>query len=124
MHIIRRRFSTVFTRRFVIPALAAAIILALGHGTAHAADHTASPTPAVKRGDALFHQRCAICHNKQPGDTAPFGPPNLYDAFRNKTITTSQAMQIIHHGKGQMPPFGTTITDTQIRDVIAYLRFH
>lgn len=109
--------------RFLFSVLAAGV-LAAGAGTpAHAADRSVSSS-SVKRGDTLFHQRCAVCHNKQPGNDAPFGPPNLYDAFRQKKITVKEAQTIIHKGKGAMPSFGTSITDAQIRDVIAYLNAH
>lgn len=95
--------------------------------TVFAAVAAAAPTaqsPAIKRGDALFHQRCAVCHNKQPNDNTPFGPPNLYQVFRKKVLTVAQATQIVHHGKGPMPAFGSAITDGQIRDVVAYLSAH
>lgn len=98
--------------------------MAAGAGvSAHAADKSVSSS-SVKRGDTLFHQRCVVCHNKKPGNDTPFGPPNLYDVFRGKKITPKQAETIIHNGKGQMPSFGKSITNTQIRDVIAYLSSH
>ncbi len=91
----------------------------------HAATRTGeAESPAAQRGSLIFHHRCTTCHNKQPDDMSPFGPPNLYQVFRHKTISAAQATQIIHHGKGPMPAFGTSITNTQIRDVIAYLSTH
>ena len=91
--------------------------------------HAAPPAPkkptgaAAHQGDEIFHQRCIVCHNKQPGDTTPFGPPNLYAAFQGpNAIKPAQAEQIITNGKGRMPAFGTMLTKTQIRDVIAYLK--
>jgi mono/diheme cytochrome c family protein len=80
-------------------------------------------TAAVKHGEAIFHQRCILCHNKKPGDTTPFGPPNLYQVFGEKPLlTTQQAEQIITHGKGQMPSFNGVLTHADMADVIAYLR--
>jgi mono/diheme cytochrome c family protein len=82
-----------------------------------------APTAAVKHGEAIFHQRCIVCHNKKPGDTTPFGPPNLYQVFGEKhLLTTQQAEQIITHGKGQMPSFNGVLTHADMADVIAYLR--
>lgn len=84
---------------------------------------TASAT--VKHGDEIFHQRCVVCHNKQPGDNTPFGPPNLYTAFRgHSALTTAQAETIVMNGRGQMPPFKAVLSKTEIRSVIAYLRSH
>jgi mono/diheme cytochrome c family protein len=80
-------------------------------------------TPAAKRGSEIFHKRCIVCHNKQPDDTSPFGPPNLYAVFRGKPkITTAQAQTIIMNGKGQMPSFKAVLTKDEILSVLAYLR--
>ncbi len=76
----------------------------------------------VKHGDEIFHQKCIICHNQQPGNNLPFGPPNLYTVFRGKQITPQQAETIITTGKGGMPSFRNVLTKSDIRSVIAYLR--
>jgi mono/diheme cytochrome c family protein len=90
-----------------------------------------TPKPAMngkaKRGATLFQQNCASCHNKQPGDTTPFGPPNLHGIFSSKPlvnppITPAQASQTIHDGKAPMPAFGSMLTEAQIGDLIAYLK--
>jgi mono/diheme cytochrome c family protein len=79
--------------------------------------------PAVKQGKDIFNTRCIVCHNKQPGDTTPFGPPNLYTVFRgHPPLSTAQAETIVINGKGQMPSFKTVLSKTEIRSVIAYLR--
>ena len=80
-------------------------------------------TPAAKRGSEIFHKRCIVCHNKQPDDTSPFGPPNLYAVFRGKPqLTTAQAETIVLNGKGQMPSFKAVLTRDEIRSILAYLR--
>ena len=109
--------------RFLFSVLAGGVFVAGTGALAHGADKDVTGS-SVKRGEALFHQRCAVCHNKQPGNDSPFGPPNLYDVFRAKKITAKEATTIIHTGKGQMPSFGQTISNAQIRDVIAYLSAH
>jgi mono/diheme cytochrome c family protein len=88
-------------------------------GTVHAAAN-----PKVAQGDAIFHKQCVNCHNKQPGDTSPFGPPNLHGVFHNKTlnVTPADAQNIISHGKGNMPSFGNALTKDDIQSVIAYLK--
>lgn len=90
----------------------------LAGGLAFGADH---PTAAAKNGRALFQQSCAGCHNKQPGDTTPFGPPNLHGIFQKKVLTPTQARKIIRHGKGGMPSFGS-LRDSQIDSLLAYLK--
>jgi mono/diheme cytochrome c family protein len=82
-----------------------------------------APIAPVHEGDAIFHKRCVVCHNKQRGDDSPFGPPNLYTAFHGPTpLATRVAENIIVNGKGQMPAFGTVLSRTEIRQVIAYLK--
>jgi mono/diheme cytochrome c family protein len=44
--------------------------------------------------------------------------------LRRKEITSSQASDVIRHGRSQMPSFGARITDGQISDLIAYLEAH
>ena len=85
--------------------------------------HGTKPNSRAKLGDALFHEQCIGCHNKQPDDTSSFGPPNLYRVFVNKpAITPQEARGIIAKGKGQMPPFAGKLSSSQIDDVLAYLK--
>ena len=92
------------------------------------ADAPAKPLNAkAKRGSAIFQQNCVSCHNKQPGDTTPFGPPNLHGIFSSKPlvnppVTPAQATDIIKKGIAPMPAFGSILTDAQISDLIAYLK--
>jgi mono/diheme cytochrome c family protein len=82
-----------------------------------------APQAPAREGDAIFHKRCIVCHNKQRGDDSPFGPPNLYTAFHGQPpLTTKVAETIIVNGKGQMPAFGAVLSRTEIHQVIAYLR--
>lgn len=89
--------------------------------SADTAKSTVSPGGS-KKGDQIFHTRCLICHNKQPDDKSPFGPPNLFQAFKTKAISQPQAEQIITKGKGQMPAFGTILSKGDVQSVIAYLK--
>lgn len=118
---VLRQFLCAANLRLMAGLLVGTSITVFAAVAARAADKPMAQSPAIKRGDALFHQRCAVCHNKLPGNNAPFGPPNLYTVFRKKILTVSQATEIVHKGKGPMPSFGTSITDGQIRDVVAYL---
>jgi mono/diheme cytochrome c family protein len=108
--------------------LATAGALAVGHSVGFA---DAAKTPVMnakaKRGQAVFEQNCVSCHNKQPDDSTPFGPPNLHGIFSSKPkvsppITPAQATQTIKNGKAPMPAFGSILTEAQISDLIAYLK--
>jgi mono/diheme cytochrome c family protein len=99
----------------------AAFLFGLNCASALAVEPTPK-TPAAKRGSEIFHKRCIVCHNKQPEDTSPFGPPNLYAVFRGKPkLTTAQAQTIVLNGKGQMPSFKAVLTKDEILSVLAYL---
>lgn len=100
--------------------LAGAVYFLLTGGAAFAAGG-GSNANSVKRGHELFQEKCVGCHNKQPGDTAPFGPPNLHGIFKQKVITPHGASEIIRHGRGTMPAFGS-LDDKQIQDLLAYLK--
>ena len=81
----------------------------------------------AKRGSFLFQQNCVSCHNKQPDDTTPFGPPNLHGIFSSKPmvnppVTPAQATETIKKGLAPMPAFGSILTEAQISDLIAYLK--
>jgi mono/diheme cytochrome c family protein len=79
----------------------------------------------VEHGGMIFHKQCMGCHNKQAGDTSPFGPPNLYEIFGSKpSITPRQAVEIIKEGKNVMPPFKDKLSGSDIEDIVAYLRRH
>jgi mono/diheme cytochrome c family protein len=92
------------------------------------ADTATPPMNAkAKRGAAVFQQNCVSCHNKQPDDTTPFGPPNLRGIFSSKPLVTppvtpAQATDVIKKGKAPMPAFAGVLTDAQISDLIAYLK--
>ena len=90
--------------------------------------HAAVPgsmSQRARRGEVIFQQRCAGCHHKQPGDTTPFGPPNLHESFRRASpLTTKEAVDIIANGKGTMPGWGKVLSKSDIDDVIAYLKTH
>jgi mono/diheme cytochrome c family protein len=86
-----------------------------------AADQTGNAR--ARHGATVFRQHCVACHNKQPGDTSSFGPPNLFRVFRNNpSITPQEAKAIIRGGKSQMPSFAGKLSGAEIDDVLAYLR--
>ena len=81
----------------------------------------------AKQGAVIFQQHCVTCHNKQPDDASPFGPPNLHGIFSakpltKKPVTPLQAKQIIKNGFAPMPPFQGVLSNTQIDELIAYLK--
>ena len=91
------------------------------HGSS--AEAQGAQGPRAKRGETTFQQHCLACHNKQPGDSMPFGAPNLHGIFHGRSaITTKQAEDIIVHGKGSMPAWGAVLTHSDIDAVVDYLK--
>ena len=122
--------ARLFVRgRSVFGALAALLLTTnLAFASQDADQHTANlkkpvaATGGTRHGQEIFQTKCLICHNQKPGDSTTDGPPNLYDAFKNKTVTVPQAEDIITHGKGQMPAFGTMLSKSDMVSVIAYIK--
>jgi mono/diheme cytochrome c family protein len=114
-------------RLLAVCFLATAGAMAIGNVVGFA--DTAKPVlnAKAKRGQAVFQQNCVSCHNKQPDDSTPFGPPNLHGIFSSKPmvnppVTVAQATETIKNGKAPMPAFGSTLSEAQISDLIAYLK--
>jgi len=123
-----RRFQ-VSSVRGISGAFAVLVIVCVAFMAAPVLAFSNASHPALngsaKRGEAIFHQRCIVCHNKLPGDTSPFGPPNLHGILRASSpmkITAAQATTTITNGKGNMPAFGKKLTKSEIRCLIAYLK--
>lgn len=120
MTIRNRTGSSGRRERFLLLAIFGAAVISLANVIGFAAKtHTSA---AATAGSAIFHKNCIVCHNKQPGDTTPFGPPNLHGVFKTTDLTSAQAQEIITNGKGQMPAWGKTLTPKDIKNVIAYLK--
>lgn len=105
----------------IVPAL----IVGAGNIRPSSAMAAESNSARAKQGEDIFKQKCVGCHNKQPGDTTPFGPPNLNGVFKGPTpLSTKNAEDIITNGTTTMPEFGKTLSKNDINDVIAYLKTH
>jgi mono/diheme cytochrome c family protein len=128
---LSNRFQESSATRFVAYSLAlsfpfAAALLAGSVGIAVAQKPAASGK--AKLGETVFKAQCIGCHNKQPGDTTPFGPPNLHGIIGTNTgatppqITSQEAALTIRAGKGIMPPFDGKLTPQDISNLVAYLK--
>jgi mono/diheme cytochrome c family protein len=128
------RIDTGGNRRMVIGSRLLAVCIlasagAIGISSVIGYADTAKPVmnAKAKRGAAIFQQNCVSCHNKQPNDSTPFGPPNLHGIFSSKPmvtppVTPAQATEVIKNGKAPMPAFGSILTEAQISDLLAYLK--
>ncbi len=105
-------------------AMLSAALLSTANVRASTAVAATTTHSRVARGEEIFGQRCVVCHNQQPDETAPSGgPPNLHGVFRGRSpLTTKQAREIIVNGKGAMPGWANVLTGSDIDNVIAYLK--
>lgn len=97
-------------------------------------DHVYALNYSQDQGRRIFYQHCVWCH----ADTTPAGPSNRSNvspdpqlmndsAVLSKESDASLLKIITAGGRGvgksaMMPPYGATLTDEEINDVIAYIR--
>ncbi|MGA2306025.1 MAG: c-type cytochrome [Acidimicrobiales bacterium] len=85
----------------------------------------AVPTPNLKGanvavGADLFSLNCAACHTiTGSGDALAFGTnaPSL----QNRQVTPQQVAEALRIGPANMPRFSGNLSDSQVRDVVAYV---
>jgi mono/diheme cytochrome c family protein len=84
------------------------------------------PKTDLERGAAVFSRSCASCHGLSNGTKAQLGfkvqPPNLADPALQARLGDAELKRVIREGKGQMPPFGRMLPDSEINALLVYLR--
>jgi len=95
---------------------------------------TASATPDPARGKVQFENFCVSCHGPRGEGDGPVGislnprPARLGDRAYMSGKTDDYLFQVIKNGGASvgrsplMAPWGGSLSDAQIRDVIAYIR--
>jgi cytochrome c6 len=67
-----------------------------------------------------YKAKCAMCHGPDGKGgkmgTRDFASPEV------KAETDAQLTDIITKGKGKMPPYGAKLKDTEIKDLVKYIR--
>jgi len=88
---------------------------------------TKADPAAVARGKDLFQQKCSVCHY-DTSDAKKIGPGlkglNKRGTFtvNNNKVTDENLKVWIENGDSLMPPFKDAIDDSQVKDVIAYVK--
>lgn len=120
------------TRRIAI-FFAAALALAVAASPAPGQSQSRTPEmraldskDTIRRGEAVFKQRCAICHyaastEKKIG-TGLRGIGERERFSNGQRVDSATMTRIIENGGKNMPPLRGQITDAQMRDLLAYLR--
>src|SRR3954454_1796360 len=69
---------------------------------------------------ATYKQKCSMCHGADGKGgkmgTRDFASPEV------KAETDAQLTDIITKGKGKMPAYGGKLKDTEIKDLVTYIR--
>lgn len=83
------------------------------------------PVFAQKSGEVIYKEKCAMCHgpdgqaNTMAGKmlkAIPFKSPEMVKKADAALIAATK------NGKGKMPEFGTKLSNSQIKEVIEYIR--
>ena len=96
----------------------AALLLFLVAAGAQAAS-AQTLTPQQRHGRQLLTQNCNVCHLPQDPGANTYGPP------LNKAAANGDDMlmkQVIQTGLAKMPGWRYTLKDSDIDDIIAYVR--
>ena len=92
--------------------LLAFLLLVLGSSASYAAD--------PGKGGGIYATQCATCHGTSGTSVMP-GAPNFSSGERMMQ-PDAQLLSSIKAGKNAMPAYRGILSDTDILDVIAYLR--
>jgi mono/diheme cytochrome c family protein len=72
-------------------------------------------TANITRGQQIYRQACALCHGDDGKGGHGVGAPLV--GLRDLAAT----VQTVTAGRNSMPPFGSSLTPDEIRDVSAYV---
>ena len=114
------------TFALIVSILAMAVCLFGQSPAKKSANGPGSSTAAVTRGKAVYAGYCEICHY-DTSDKKKVGP-GLKGLTRRGTFSDGAKLNDaslrtwIENGGKDMPSFGSTLSDAQLRDVIAYLK--
>jgi mono/diheme cytochrome c family protein len=94
-----------------------AVVCAAMPSGARAADNSADE----KAGAILFRDKgCTFCHGE--GGVGTSKAPSLVEIRKDKDWTAEKMTSQIKNGGQKMPPFGESLTDQEIAQLVAYLR--
>ncbi|MGA8622104.1 MAG: cytochrome c [Candidatus Sulfotelmatobacter sp.] len=97
---------------FAVAAILAAVLLAPSSARAQSAA-------------ATYKAKCAGCHGADgKGNTAPGKALGVHDFSSDEVTKMSDAdlINIVTAGKNKMPSYGKSLKDTEIKDLVAYVR--
>lgn len=109
----------------LIARLLSSIVVLLFSAAIAATSVPAQGQNAAADGAALFKAKCAMCHGPDGAGNTPMGRKlNVRDLHSAEVQKQSDAAfsHIIAEGKGKMPAYGKTLSDDQIKMLVAHIR--
>jgi cytochrome c553 len=90
---------------------------------AHSVDE-APPVSSVPSSPAaeLFRRNCSVCHGDSGQGKAAAGTPNFTDPAVQRRLSSVEMASAIHNGKGSMPAWSGKLSDSQITELVTYVR--
>lgn len=108
-----------------VVALAVFLVAGCGANRAGESDAQLGLNAQESTGRQVFNQRCASCHYAY--SSSSLHGPGLDRLYRKKFLPSGLpandrfVTQTIVSGRGMMPAEGSTLSDEQLRELIAYL---
>jgi cytochrome c6 len=84
-----------------------------------------APFALAQNAAATYKAKCAGCHGADgKGATAPGKALGVHDFSSDEVTKMSDAdlIGIVTTGKNKMPSYGKSLKDTEIKDLVAYVR--
>ncbi len=85
----------------------------------------ALPAFAASDGAALYKAKCSTCHGADGAGQTPVGKSMKLRDLRAAEVqkqTDLELTKVISGGKGKMPPFGKSLSESDLAALIAHLR--
>jgi mono/diheme cytochrome c family protein len=99
-----------------------------GESSMPAGDGAGGAEGNVAAGQALYAEKCALCHGPNGKGDGPGAaaldpkPRNHTDGTYMNAQSNESLLSVIKDGKGQMPAWGATMSDEEMHAVLAYVR--
>ena len=102
--------------------LKVSLVCAIGFG---AASLLSISSWAQDAGEKVYKAKCSMCHGPDGAGATPAGKATKARDFCSDEVkkeTDQEWTHIIVKGKNKMPGYDKKLTDTEVKDVIAYIR--
>ncbi len=83
------------------------------------------PAASAGEGEATFKAKCAMCHAADGSGNTPMGKRSKIRDLRSPDVqkqTDDELAAIISNGRPPMPAYSKTLSATDIRQIVVYIR--